>query len=519
MTTRRSSAVERRGGEVADWIERFCCHTTGEWAGRRLTLEPWQRDLVVELFGRVQRDGRRRYRTALIGIPRKNGKSTLAAALALRLLFADREPGAEVYSVAADRDQARIVFGIAKGMVESTPALARNALVRRNWIEIPRSQSIYRVLSADAPRKHGLNPHAVIFDELHAQPSRELWDVMTSGQGARRQPLTVAITTAGFDRQSICWELFDYGRKVNARVVKDPSFFFRWWGADESAPWDEPATWEAAQPNLGVSVSMDFLEAEARTAKHQPGRQNTFRRLYLNQWTQASSRWIDLGAYDRSAGLVDESTLVGRRCYGGLDLANTTDIAALSWVFPPAETGGQFEALWRFFLPEDALGALDRRTAGQASVWASQGWIQLTEGDVLDHSAVLAQVDRDAQAFDVAELAYDRWGMTQLRNDLADAGMTVVPIGQGFASLSPPTKELERLILAGRWRHGGNPVMRWMMDNVVVRQDPAGNIKPDKAKSTEKIDGVVAAVMALDRATRHEEPAKSVYEGRGLVVG
>jgi phage terminase large subunit-like protein len=505
-TTRSSE-----GAEVAGWIERHCTHTKGEWAGEPLILEPWQRgELIEPLFGTVKPDGLRQYRTALIGIPRKAGKSTLGAAIALRLLFGDGENGAEVYSAAADREQAAIVFEIARGMVEANASWSKAAKVYRRSIVLPSLGRTYKVLSADAFTKHGLNPHGVIFDELHAQPNRELWDVLTTGQGARRQPLTVAITTAGFDRNSICYELYRYGRDLEAGLFEDPSFFFRWWGVGEGEDWEDEEVWERAQPNLGVSVSREFLRSEARQAKQQPARQNTFRRLYLNEWTQAVTRWIDLGSWDASAGMVDEEQLAGRRCFGGLDLASSTDIAALCWDFP----GEAHDVIWRFFIAEDRLVDLDRRTAGKASTWVREGWLTATEGNVIDYRAILDQVDRDAQRFDVAELAYDRWGMTQMSQDLTDAGMTVVPIGQGFASLSPPTKELERLVLAGRYRHGGNPVMRWMIDNVVVRQDPAGNVKPDKQRSTEKIDGVVAAVMALDRASRHEPPKK--YRAAGF---
>ncbi len=503
--------------EVADWIEAQCAHVKGEWAGQKLKLESWQRDgIIAPLFETFNPDGLRTYRTALIGIPRKAGKSTLGAALALRLLFKDGEPGAEVYSAAADRDQARIVFEIARGMVEANPGMSKIAKVYRNSIVVPRTGSTYKVLSADAYTKHGLSPHGVIFDELHAQPNRELWDVLTTGQGARRQPLTIAITTAGYDRESICWELYEYGRKLESRQIEDPTFFFRWWGVREGQQWDDESTWAEAQPNLGVSVGIDFLRTEAHQAKNLPARQNTFRRLYLNEWTQSQARWIDLGKWDASASLVDETQLAGRRCYGGLDLASSTDVAALALDFPAPD--GSHDVIWRFWVPEERVKDLDARTAGAASRWVREGRMFATEGDVIDYRTILAQIDRDAQTFDLAEVAYDRWGMTQLSQDLAESGMTVVPFGQGFASMSGPTKDLERLVLSETYRHGGNPVMRWMVDNVVTRMDPAGNVKPDKGRSTEKIDGVVAAVMALDRATRHEGPKRSKYEDEGLTM-
>jgi phage terminase large subunit-like protein len=515
MTRKPTSSERARADRVVGWIERYCCHTKGEWAGRPLTLAPWQRDIVADIFGPADRSGARHVRTSLIGVPRKNGKSTLGAALALYLLIGDDEPGAEVYSVAADREQARIVFGIASEMVRAGK-LAKYATARRNWIEVPRRQSIYRVLSADAPTKHGLNPHGVIFDELHAQPNRELWDVLTSGQGARRQPLTIAITTAGYDRDSICYEQYDYGRKVEAGIVQDRSFHFRWWGVQDAEQWDDPEVWQRVNPNFGVSVQPGFIESESKKAKHQPARQNAFRRLYLNEWTQASDRWLDLGAWDATAGMVDEHELAGRPCYGGLDLANTTDVAALAWDFPDGKGG--HDAIWRFFVAGDQLPGLDRRTNGQASAWQRDGWLTVTEGNVIDYAAILAQIDRDAQRFDVRRLAFDRWGSAVFVQALADNGMEIAQMGQGFASMSPPTKELERLVLDQQYRHGGNPVMRWMVDNVVVRTDPAGNLKPDKQRSTEKIDGVVAGIMALDAATRATPKRVSAYETRGMEV-
>jgi phage terminase large subunit-like protein len=505
-----------KGDEVAAWIEKHCCHVKGEWAGQPLILAPWQRALVRDLFGTLRPDGRRQYRTALVGLGRKGGKSSLGAAMALRLLFRDGEPGSEVFSCAADRDQAAIVFEIAKGMVEASPAMSKIAKVYRRAIVVPRTGSTYKVLSAEAYSKHGLNPHGVIFDELHAQPDRELWDTLTTGQGARRQPLTIAITTAGYDRESICWELYHYGRQIEAGVLEDPTFLFRWWGAAEDDSWDDEATWRKAQPNLGISVSLEFMRAEACQARQQPARENTFRRLYLNQWTQQATRWLSLDAWDATAGMVVETKLHGRACYGGLDLASTQDLTALALDFPDDDGGHQ--VLWRFWLPEERLQDLDRRTAGQASVWVRSGWLSLTPGNVVDHAAILAQIDRDARAFDVREVAYDRWGMTQIAQDLQDNGLTVVPFGQGFSAMSGPTREFERLVLDRKYVHGGNPVMRWMVDHLVVKTDPAGNLKLDRQRSTDKIDGAIAAVMALDRALRHAHRPRSAYEDRDLEV-
>lgn len=425
--------------------------------------------------------------------------STLAAALALYMLFADGEPGAEIYSAAGDARQARAVFDTARRMVQSGP-LHRYARVRTNWIEVPATGSVYRVLSADGKRHHGLNPHGVVFDELHVQPNNELWEALTSGQGARSQPLTIAITTAGFDRQSICFELYDYGRRVASGQVDDPTWHFRWYGAGDRAghDWTDPKFWAEANPNLGVSIQPDFLQAELRQALEQPSRQNTFRRLYGNEWTSADVRWLDLGLWDANAGLtVDEAQLAGRECFGGLDLASTSDFAALVWLFPD---GDRYDLLCRFWLPRSAV---ERRTQMRPHLeaWERDGWLTVTDGDVIDYDAIRHQVDLDAQRFAVREIAHDPWNATQLVQQLADGGLTIWPVRQTITAMTGPSKELERLLGDRLLRHGGNPVLRWMADNVTATTDSAGNIKPDKKKSTEKIDGIVATVNAIAAAT------------------
>jgi phage terminase large subunit-like protein len=303
---------------------------------------------------------------------------------------------------------------------------------------------------------------------------------------------------------------------VQSKVIKDPSFLFRWWGLEESDAWDDPEAWERANPNYGESVSKAFLEAEALKAKHQPARQNTFRRLYLNEWTQAESRWIDLGVWDRTAGLVSEEKLEGRECCGGLDLASKSDLAALCWDFPNED--GTHDAIWRFFTPRENLAELDKRTAGQASVWAREGFLLVEDGAVVTDEFVFAQIMRDAKRFNIRRIGYDRWGAWTLRTRLEDEEFELAEIGQGFASMSPASKDFEQHILERKYRHGGNPVMRWMIDNVVVRTDPAANIKPDKQKSSEKIDGVVAAIMAHDTALRVGTAAVSAYDDHDLIV-
>ena len=509
----------RAAAVAVAFFEKLLHHVKGEWSGEAFKLQPWQRELIGELFGWKRPDGSRRYRRAYIEIPRKNGKSTLAAGIGLLLLFADDEPGAEIYSAAADRDQAAIVFDVAKGMVESSPQLQRLAEVFKRSITVPATRSSYKVLSADAFTKHGLNAHGVIFDELHAQPNRELWDVLSTSMGARRQPLLVAITTAGYDRESVCWEQHEYARQVIAGVIEDPAFFGFIAAADEADDWTAPETWKKANPGLDVSVKLDYLETECRRAQNSPAYQNTFRRLHLNQWTQQETRWLDLAAWDRCAMAVDAEELRGRRCYAGLDLASTTDIAALVLVFPPSEPEEPYQVLPYFWIPGENLVEKGRRDRVSYDAWVRLNLMMATPGNVIDYETIRTFVEQIVgERYDIGDIAFDRWGAVQMSQQLEAAGFTMVAMGQGMQSMSPPTKELLRLVLDARLAHGGNPVLRWMADNLVVQTDPAGNIKPNKAKSTAKIDGMVALIMALDRATRHGAAARSVYESRGLRV-
>jgi phage terminase large subunit-like protein len=508
---------DKRAADVAVlFFERILHHVKGEWSGQAFALQRWQADIVRALFGWKRPDGARCYRRAYIEIPRKNGKSTLAAGIGLLLLFADDEPGAEIYSAAADRDQAAIVFDVARQMVETSPQLQRLAEVFKRAITAPSTRSSYKVLSADAFTKHGLNAHGVIFDELHAQPTRELWDVLTTSTGARRQPMVVAITTAGFDRESICWEQHEYARQVAQGLIEDAAFFAFIAAADEEDDWTDPAVWAAANPGLGVSVKLEYLEQECLRAKNSPAYQNTFRRLHLNQWTQQETRWLDLAMWERCGFEVREEELAGRRCYAGLDLASTTDIAALALVFPPAESGEPYQVVMRFWVPGEGLAERGRRDRVNYEAWARDGFLTATPGNAIDYERIRTDIEALGERYDIGDVAFDRWGAVQMSQQLEGAGFTMAAMGQGFQSMSPPTKELLRLVVTEQIAHGRHPVLRWMADNLVVQTDPAGNIKPNKAKSTARIDGMVALIMGLDRATRHGGGEKSVYETRGL---
>lgn len=503
---------------VVNFFEKLLVHSKGEWAGQPFKLAEWQRELIRTLFGWKRDDGTRQYRTAYIEIPRKNGKSTLAAGIALYLLFADGEPGAEVYSAAADRDQAAIVFNEAKNMTEESLQLARRAEVYKRSIVVPSERSAYRVLSADAFTKHGLNAHGVVVDELHAQPTRDLVDVLVTGTGSRRQPLVVFITTAGFDRESICYEYHEYARKIEDGIIQDDTFFVYIAAADQEDDWQDPAIWAKANPNLGVSVKLEYLENECRRAQQVKAYQNTFRRLHLNQWTQQETRWLPLEAWDGCKTPVDARLLQGSVCYGGLDLASTSDVASFVLDFPP-EPGEDVQThAWLpfFWIPEENMVERARRDRVPYDAWARDGLLRTTPGNAIDYGFIIRDIEALGELYEIKEIAFDRWGAFQVSQQLEDAGFVMVGFGQGFASMSSPTKELLRLILEGLLAHGGHPILRWMADNVVVDSDAAGNMKPNKQKSREKIDGIVAGIMALDRATRHQ--GGSVYEERGILT-
>jgi phage terminase large subunit-like protein len=495
-------------------------HSKGEWAGRPVTLEPWQQFILWVLFGWKRADGTRRFRTSYKEIARKNGKTTIAAGIGLYLMLADGEPGAEVYSAATIRSQARLSHAEATRMAKSSPAIRQRVRIYKDNIHIVDTASKFEPLGADADTMDGLNVHGAIVDEVHAHKTRDTWDKLETATGSRRQPLLFAITTSGYDRQSLCFQLHEFTEKVLSGVVQDDSFFGIIYTLDEGDDWQDEATWIKANPNLGVSKKLDDMRRKAARAVEMPAALNAFQRLELDIWTQSETKWINLPKWQACGQAVDAAGLRGRTCYGGLDLSSNTDISAWLLVFPPQKEDENYQVLCRFFIPEEAMVQRSRRDRVPYDVWVRQGYITATAGDVIDYDFILAQIDEDAQAYDIGELAFDRWGASSIQTTLQEKGGPdwLVQFGQGFASMSPPMKELEKLILAGRLAHGNNPVLTWMMDNVVAKTDPAGNIKPDKERSRERIDGVVALIMALDRALRHQAPKRSVYEDRGLEV-
>lgn len=446
--------------------------------------------------------------------------STLGAGIGLKLAFADNEPGAEVYSAATKKDQAIIVHGEATRMVKASPDLVDAIQVYKNSLtRIDKAQK-YEPLGADEDTLDGLNVHAAIVDELHAHKTRGVYDLMETGTSARRQPLLFAITTAGTDQTeaSICWEQHVYVEQILRGVIQDDTYFGFICAMDEKDDWRSERNWYKANPNLGVSKKLDYMRDQAQKAANMPSKLNTFLRLDLNQWTQQVTRWIDLGLWDQNAGgPIDESTFKGRVCFAGLDLSSVSDLTAFVLLFPDAATGVA-SVLCRFWCPEARLTDEHNRYRDQYEAWARDGWITATPGNAIDYEAVKAQVLQDAQTFQMQELAVDRlFQGYQMSMQLAEEGLTVAACGMGFMSMAGPTAELERRLLSKGLRHGGNPVLRWMANNVAVKQDPAGNKKPDKAQSQGKIDGIVALLLALDRDMRHQT-TPSIYESRGLTT-
>lgn len=500
-------------------------------AGDPFVLQPWQEHRVIRpLFGwKRARDGTRRYRTAFVFLPRKNGKSTLASGVALLLLAADHEPGAEVYSAAGDRKQAGIVFDMAAKIVQGSEELYSRVTVRRNQLLYPQLDASYTALSADAYTKHGLNAHGIIFDEMHVQPNRELYEVLHTSMGSRSQPVEFIISTAGSDQYSVCYELYDYASKVESGELDDPEFLPVLYGVTredlEKEPecWMREETWARANPNLGVSVRLDYLRAECERAKSMPAYENTFKRLFLNIWTEQSVRWMPMHYWDASPQApVDEEVLRGMRVFGALDLSAVRDLTAAVFVgHRPCAAGEQPRVFvfCRFWLPEENLKERIRYDRVPYDRWAREGWLTLTPGNVVDHDRVREEVRHVGDAFALREVAIDRWNAAQITTQLTADGLTVVPFGQGFASMSEPMKEVERLVLAGLLDHGGNPVLRWCVQNTAAVTDDAMNIKPSKDKSTGRIDGLVALVMAVGRLICDDGASASftsIYETRGL---
>ena len=478
-------------------------HTKGPAAGEYFNLRPWQEKKIIRPLFRTNRQGRRVYRTCLLMMPRKNGKSEIAAALAIDGLLFDNETGAEVYSAAADRDQASLVFNVAAQMIRNDSTLSAQCEVLDSHKRIVhrKSGSFYRAISAEAYSKHGFNSSRIIFDELHAQPNRELWDVLASSTGARDQPLTIAISTAGYDRHSILWELYSHAKNVLQNPSLDPTFLPIIFEADPDADWTDEKVWKQANPALGDFRSMDEMQIACARAREIPAQEAVFRRLYLNQWTESAARWISLDQWD--ACQQAPVSFHGRPCYVGLDLSSTQDLTAMVGVYPRPDSQA-FDVRALAFLPGDNLRERMNRDRAPYAQWAEAGHLVLTPGNTVDYERVRRELNAWAEDSDIREVAYDPFNATDLVSRLKDQdGFTCVPVRQGMASMSAPTKSLEKAILSRTLAHDGHPVLKYCLGNVATESDSAGNIKPSKKLSTARIDLVVALILALDRMDRH----------------
>jgi phage terminase large subunit-like protein len=477
---------------VIDFFPSCLTHTKG-FAGT-FELAQWQKDIFATLYGWKRKDGTRRYREAMVAVPRKNGKTQCCAGVALYGLSCDGERGPEVYCAAYSRDQATLLFDPAAQMVRSNPRMSDTLLIHETVKRIidHRSGGFMRAIPAEAASAHGFNASTVIFDELHTQVNRDLYDVLKTSVGARKQPLFISITTAGYDRHSICWEVWDYARKVRDGIIEDPYFLPVIYEMREDEDWTDRNVWRRVNPNFGVSVSEEYLEEAFNRAVSIPAYENTFRNLHLNQWVEQATRWFSMDVWDQGA--EDPDVPYGAECWCGLDLSTTTDLSAFVAVFP---LNDRFHVECRFWVPAEAARQRERRDRVPYSQWIRDGFVTATEGASVDYDRIRRDINELRERWNVHQIAIDRWNASQLAHQLQADQFNVAFFGQGFASMNSPSKMLEGLLAKADLIHGGHPVLRWMASNVAVETDAAGNIKPSKKASTERIDGIVALIMGL----------------------
>lgn len=539
---------EAAADHAISFFPEFLVFYEGAFDGQPFYLTPHQQFIVGSLFGWKRRsDGFRRFRTAYIEEGKGNGKTPVAAGVGLYGLCFDDESGAEIYAAAVTREQAGICFRDARTYAEGSPDLREMLKIDLHNIAYLSENSFFRPVSSEHRGLDGKRPHMAIIDEIHEHQTDLVVRKMSAGTKGRRQALIFEITNSGYDRQSICYQHHEYSEKILEGIIQDDSWFCVMSGLDvckkhrdegKTIPqdgckkcddWRDPGCWEKANPNIRYlgQPFIDYLERQVQRAKEMPSEENIVKRLNFNIWTESITKWISSDRWSACTFHVEPEKLKGRQCYGGLDLSSNSDLTAWVLVFPPLEDDGLYEVLCRFFLPEDNMTERVHRDKVPYNVWARQGFITLTPGDLIDYAFILAQIEQDSKEFHIAELAFDRWGSQKITTDLQDigfeiktegskaesTGMTLIQFGQGFASMSAPTKEVETMVIGKKLAHGGNPVLSWMVSNVAIREDPAGNKKIDKSKSTERVDGAVALVMAIGRAMLKQGPVKSQYEG------
>jgi len=548
---------DRAADRACAFFPKYLCFTKGKWAGQPFVLEAWEEnDIVRPAFGWKREDGSRRYRRVFVWIPRKNGKTELAAGIALLILVGDGEEGGEVYAIASEKDQARIVFDAATAMVNKSPELAAELECLKPSIYCPSLNAAFKPLSGVPEGKHGFNSSGLVGDEIHEWKTADLYTFIHDSSATRRQPFEFLISTAG-KKGGVGEEFWDECIKIRDGVIDDPETLVVIYAADPEDDWTDPKTWFKANPQLGKSLPLDRVETDAKRARMSPRIENDFKRYRLNLWTEQAVRWLPINGiddegkkfgWDQCVGpipwrtpkfalplQVDESVktadldalraasefeqrLVGKTCFGGLDLSSIVDLSALLWWFPIQDGLDVPACLARFFKPHDLLKAHAKRDKLPYERWHKEGALQTTPGNVVDYEFIRTQIFKDADKFKIAHsgnekrepheggLAIDRWNATETAIKLQQEGIPVVLFGQGYASLSAPSKELERLVLCNGFHHGGHPILRRHAQVAAVETDAADNIKPAKSKSTERIDGIAALVNAIGIAAKGVKP-------------
>lgn len=480
-------------------------HYKGECAGSAFKLEPWQQFLVGSVYGWRMKSGQRRFKTVYVEVPRKNGKTTLSAGIGIIELI--NEDGSEVYSLATKEQQAKLSWRDGSVMIQRSEALASELKIRVKEIRYPVKNGIWQPLGNDSDTLDGLNPQCGIVDEFHAHKDRRLIDVIDDGMGARREPLLFIITTAGYNMTGPCYEYRSHLLSVLDGTFTDDRFFGMVFTVDDPDAWEDETEWAKANPNLGVSKSLEYMRDQRDLARAMPSKRNAFLNKQLNIWTRAEVTWLPMERWNACAGAVEEETLISGRCFGGLDLSSTRDITSFALFWP---TSGMLR-VWNF-VPEET--AIEHGHADQVPYreWIDRGHLLSTPGNVVDYAYIKSHI-LSIPYQNLGGIAFDRWNSSQIVTELMEEGVDMRQFGQGYRDMTSPSKELERLVVSGKLRHDGNPVLDWMAGNVVVEMDPAGNLKPNKAKSQErnKIDGIVAAIMAIGLAmVEDEEPEPGV---------
>lgn len=535
------------------FFPRYLRHFKGEWAGKEFKLDEWQKNIVRNVFGwKRTKDGTRRYRTLYIWIPRKNGKSTMAAGFALILLMGDGEPGPEVYLIARTESQARIVYSFVSQMISQSPELSSRLTPFKTSIWCDELAGKIEPLTGKAAGKHGLNANGIIGDELHEWVDDELYTFVHQSEGTRRQPLDVLISTAG-KRDGVGWEHYQLCEAILEGEIHAPDTYVFIAAADAEKDANDPKYWaseeaiEESNPGYRISVNPDFLASEVSKALSNPRRENDVKRYYLNLWVDQEVRWLNMAKWDACGHPDDEPVkafkdrkgvlpiiyrkanmrwadfperFVGRRCLTGVDLSSTTDLTAAVHVFPPDEDYPLWSIVPRLYIPrgtDQELADRIKRDRFDYKAAADVGAITLTEGDVVDYDRVREDVLLDSERYQMEAVGIDRWNSTQIATQWEEKGLSVELFGQGFASMTGPTKFLERIILQKRLDHGGHPVLRWNARNVSVKKDDAENMKPVKDEKAGRIDGIVAGIIAIGIGDDYLSDKRSVYEERGLV--